>query len=240
MNNNFEYDVCLSFAGEQRNYVKRVYEELCKNHIRVFYDADEDIETLLWGNNLIDVFKNIYKNKSKYCVMFLSKEYAEKAWTNHERKNALSRAITDKEVYILPVRFDQTEIPGLDDSTLYFDALKKKPEEIAKHIILKLGKEPFPLKLTQQEAIHSLCLDLTRKIKDASSDIYLVESGNTLKLFPNYMASIDESYGAFIYCDDTETEDMFHVININIFNKYEEKMSHINILKMFDEVVSND
>ena len=80
-----QYDVCLSFAGEQRNYVKKVYDELVKNHIRVFYDQDKDIETYLWGKNLYEAFKEIYKTKALYCIMFVSKEYAQKH--GHGMKN---------------------------------------------------------------------------------------------------------------------------------------------------------
>jgi len=44
--------------------------------------------------------------------MFISKEYAEKPWTKHERRSDLSRALEEDE-YVLPARFDDTELPGL-------------------------------------------------------------------------------------------------------------------------------
>jgi len=37
----FEYDVCLSFAGEDRAYVNRVAKSLRAKGIRVFYDDNE-------------------------------------------------------------------------------------------------------------------------------------------------------------------------------------------------------
>src|SRR5262245_39904870 len=45
-----QYDVCLSFAGEDRDYVKRVAEELHRRQVRVFYDQFEISH--LWGKNL--------------------------------------------------------------------------------------------------------------------------------------------------------------------------------------------
>lgn len=48
----FDYDVCLSFAGEERDYVSRVAEELKSRVVRVFYDLFEEAE--LWGMNLYD------------------------------------------------------------------------------------------------------------------------------------------------------------------------------------------
>jgi hypothetical protein len=37
----YEYDVCLSFAGEHRPYVEKVTHELKEHGVRVFYDLDE-------------------------------------------------------------------------------------------------------------------------------------------------------------------------------------------------------
>ncbi len=34
----FQYDVCLSFAGDDRRYVKAVAKELISKGVRVFYD----------------------------------------------------------------------------------------------------------------------------------------------------------------------------------------------------------
>lgn len=133
----YEFQVCLSFAGEQREYVWQVYEELEKRNIKAFYDKNFEVE--LWGSNLIEVFHNIYKKKAKYCVMFISKEYKEKAWTHFERISALERQIYSNEAYILPVRFDDTELPGLSEGILYLNANELSPQEIAERIIKKLG-----------------------------------------------------------------------------------------------------
>ena len=35
----------------------------------------------------------------RYCVMFISKNYANKIWTSHERRSALAKAIEEKEEY---------------------------------------------------------------------------------------------------------------------------------------------
>ena len=42
-----KYDVALSFAGENREYVKQVAEILRSSNVRVFYDAYEEVA--LWG-----------------------------------------------------------------------------------------------------------------------------------------------------------------------------------------------
>ena len=49
--------------------------------------------------------------------------YAAKTWTNHERKSPQARVFGEKKEYILPIRIDDTEIPGLPE-TVGFTSLK--------------------------------------------------------------------------------------------------------------------
>ena len=133
-----QYEVALSFAGEDREYVERVKNELKRNGISVFYDQDEEVE--LWGKYGIEALDEIYGKQSKYVVVFISESYAEKMWTNHERRSALSRAIRENQEYILPARFDNTELPGLSPDVFNIDLSKKTPEAFAQMIIKKLAK----------------------------------------------------------------------------------------------------
>lgn len=55
------YDVALSFAGEDRNYVDKVAEMLKEIGIRVFYDDYEQVD--LWGKNLYVHLDEIYQKK---------------------------------------------------------------------------------------------------------------------------------------------------------------------------------
>jgi hypothetical protein len=85
------YDICLSFAGEERFFVERVAESLQEMGIRVFYDSYEKVT--LWGKNLYDHLDFVYSQAARYYVLFVSKSYAAKVWTNHERKSAQERAL---------------------------------------------------------------------------------------------------------------------------------------------------
>ena len=71
--------------------------------------------------------------------MFISAAYADKVWPTHERRSAFEKAIESKEEYILPARFDDTEIPGLHKHIGYVDLRRKTPIELAKLIMQKLG-----------------------------------------------------------------------------------------------------
>lgn len=133
----YQYDVCLSFAGEDRRYVERVANELQELGIRVFYDRYQQVE--LWGKDLYAHLSDVYSKAARYCVLFISSNYAQKVWTNHERASAQERAIRENREYILPVRFDDTTVPGLRSTIGYLNLKDIKPPQLASMIAKKLG-----------------------------------------------------------------------------------------------------
>jgi hypothetical protein len=140
-----EYDVALSFAGEDRGYVERVAQLLRDRDVSVFYDRFAEAE--LWGKDLYTHLSDLYTKRARFCVMFLSKAYASKAWTNHERAAAQQRAFEDRQDYILPARFDDTEIPGIRSTTGYVDLRNRSPEQLVDLILEKVrptGAPPSP------------------------------------------------------------------------------------------------
>ncbi len=100
--------------------------------IDVFYDGFA--EELLWGKSGAEAFEKVFAEQSAYVVMFISKEYRDKAWCRHERRAALSRMIEEEREYVLPVRFDDTEIDGLSTDMLYMNADENTPAELAAKI----------------------------------------------------------------------------------------------------------
>lgn len=133
-----EYDVCLSFAGEDRNYVRRVANALKSRGIRIFYDEYAQVD--MWGKDLYVHLDEIYQNTARFCVLFASKHYAKKVWTNHERQSAQARAIRQHSEYILPAKFDDTQIPGLRPTIVYIDLRNMTSDRLADMIIEKLVK----------------------------------------------------------------------------------------------------
>lgn len=140
-NSPFEYDVALSFAGEDREYVDRVA-NFIKGKLRVFYDSFEQVD--LWGKDLYTHLDEVYRKRALYCVMFISKHYARKVWTNHERQSAQARAFEEHKEYILPVRLDNTEIPGIRPTVGYIDGSKTGPEQLATMILQKCSFKSAP------------------------------------------------------------------------------------------------
>ena len=60
-------------------------------------------------------------------------------WTTHEQQNAQARAFREKEEYILPVRLDDTEIPGLRKTVGYVDLREKTIDEVCRLVLRKLS-----------------------------------------------------------------------------------------------------
>lgn len=136
-NGEFEYDVAVSFAGEDRAVVLQFAEILRAHDLRVFYDTWEQAN--LWGRDLYQHLDEVYSKKARFCVMFLSAHYAAKAWTNHELKSAQARAFQENGAYILPVRLDDTDIPGIRPTLGYLDLRKMKVADAAQMAIQKIA-----------------------------------------------------------------------------------------------------
>jgi len=136
MTKSFEFEIALSFAGEDREYVDQVANLLRDSGIKTFYDLFE--EANLWGKNLYDYLTEIYKDKAFYTIMFISEHYARKMWTNHERQAMQAKAFHENQEYILPARFDETPIPGLLPTIGYISLKDKKPPDFVGIIQKKL------------------------------------------------------------------------------------------------------
>ncbi|MBF8742081.1 TIR domain-containing protein [Pseudomonas guariconensis] len=136
MSDEREFDIALSFAGEDRGYVDQVANLLRDSGVKVFYDKFEDAS--LWGKNLYDYLTDIYMNKALYTIMFVSEHYAKKLWTSLERTAMQARAFQESQEYILPARFDDTEIPGVLPTTGYILLSDRSPESFVEVIHKKL------------------------------------------------------------------------------------------------------
>lgn len=143
---NHRYEVALSFAGEQREYVRAVNDYLKARQVKTFYDEDQDMA--LWGKNHTEELPRIYARDSLLVVMFVSEQYVEKRWPRHERRAILTEQTQREGQYLLPVEFDDVPVPGLDPAIHRLKAEKFDPERLAKLIcqqLVELGvREPEP------------------------------------------------------------------------------------------------
>lgn len=131
-----DLDVCLSFAGEDKDYVEKVNRPLNAMGVRTFCYTVEGAE---WGEDLKEFLADVYQNRAKYCVVFFSRHYVGKPWPALELSHAAKRERKENRAYILPVRLDDTELPEAHKTRVYLDVRTlKEPEEVAYRIVRKL------------------------------------------------------------------------------------------------------
>jgi hypothetical protein len=129
-----DFNVAISYAGEDREVVEPIAATLVRERIRVFYDRYMEPE--LWGKDLHQHLTDVYRRRARFCVMVISSNYASKLWPTIEREAAVARAVSENLDYILPLRLDDTVVPGLPASLVYVD-LRSRTQECASDIIVK-------------------------------------------------------------------------------------------------------
>ena len=134
----WRWDVALSFAGAQRDYVGQVAEALKARGLRCFYDADEKVE--LWGKHLAEALPATYSEDAAVVVVFISADYVAGDWTRTESQAMFARAVRERREYVLPGRFDDTPLPGLLPDVATVDLRTVTPQQFADIIVDKLAR----------------------------------------------------------------------------------------------------
>ncbi|MBO3664072.1 toll/interleukin-1 receptor domain-containing protein [Microbacterium stercoris] len=132
----YDFDVAVTFAGEDRSYVEEVVKLVKAQGFAVFYDEDSKVAT--WGEDLTEYFADVYERRARYAVMFISASYAAKPWTRLERRSVLARALQEASPYLLPVRLDSTQLSGVRSTIGYLDGHEEGSAGIADAIREKL------------------------------------------------------------------------------------------------------
>ena len=114
-----EFDVALSFAGEDRRDAESIAGMLTREGFSVYYD--EYVTAQVWGQRLTEHLSNVYGRRAKFCVIFVSKNYAKKVWPRVELEAALRRSYEENREYILPLRLDDSDLPEIADDVHYVD-----------------------------------------------------------------------------------------------------------------------
>ncbi|WP_287600140.1 TIR domain-containing protein [Thiothrix sp.] len=132
------FQVALSFPGEHRDYVSQVADglALALGRDRVFYDrwytaelAQVDMDVLL---------QSFYHEHAELIVPFLCVDYERKEWCGLEWR-AIKDLIKQKQHQeIMPMRFDNTPIPGFYGTDGYVDLNDHTPAEIVQLILQRL------------------------------------------------------------------------------------------------------
>jgi len=150
-----KFDVALSFGREDRKYAEGLALLLEPYGVHCFYDQKFTVET--WGENLTEYFVDLYRNRARFVVSFLSRSYL-RPWPTLEKRAALAEALQRSSPYLLPVRIDDTDIPGIL-STLGVIDLRRHPLEFVRDAVLeKLKEAPGEIEPVPDQVQHLLAI----------------------------------------------------------------------------------
>ncbi|WP_157985395.1 toll/interleukin-1 receptor domain-containing protein [Lentzea terrae] len=133
----YEFDVAPSFAEEDRDRVLPIVERLKDLGVNVFYDEDRQVE--MWGVDLVEYFSETFSSRARFVLLFSSQHYVS-AWARVQRRAAQARALEEHTEYLLPIRIDDTPVPGLLPTIAYLDVRKHSDEVIAQAVVQKLAQ----------------------------------------------------------------------------------------------------
>lgn len=133
------YDLAVSFAGEQRDYVANTVAACKARGLKVFYDKDKNNDW--WGGNFIREQRSVYSSQTRFFVPFISTEYLAKPIPMDEFSAAMMTAVKQGDGYVLPVLMDDVRVPTdlLHPHIHYLRASEYTPEELANQLAQKVG-----------------------------------------------------------------------------------------------------
>jgi hypothetical protein len=137
-NDLFEYDVVISFAGEDRTTAEEFSTLLRAKKVRVFMDEYQAVE--FGGSDFVNHIAELYRTKGRYCVMLISVHYPLKKWTKAERISAQQHALRDADEYIIPLRLDGSEVTGVTEVKGYRDLRDHSLESVVALLEQKLAE----------------------------------------------------------------------------------------------------
>lgn len=138
MNSDQIYDIAVSFAGEQRGYVRETVAACKAKGLRVFFDEDKTNDW--WGKNFIQEQRRAYSSQTRFFVPFLSSDYLAKPIPMDEFASAMMTAVKLGDGYILPVIMGNADVPAelLHPHIGYLRSENFTPDQLADELVKKV------------------------------------------------------------------------------------------------------
>ncbi|WP_299951927.1 toll/interleukin-1 receptor domain-containing protein [uncultured Modestobacter sp.] len=134
------YDLAVSFAGEQRDYVSATVQACKALGMKVFYDKDKNNDW--WGGNFVREQRSVYSSQTRFFVPFISAEYLAKPVPMDEFSAAMMTAVKQGDGYVLPVLMSNVQVPAdlLHPHIHYLRADEYTPRQLAEELAAKVRK----------------------------------------------------------------------------------------------------
>jgi hypothetical protein len=138
MNSDQIYDIAVSFAGQQRGYVRETVAACKAKGLRVFFDEDKTNDW--WGKNFIQEQRRTYSSQTRFFVPFLSSDYLAKPIPMDEFASAMMTAVKLGDGYILPIIMGNADVPAelLHPHIGYLRSEAFTPDQLADELVKKV------------------------------------------------------------------------------------------------------
>jgi hypothetical protein len=133
LDENYEFEIAISFAGENRELARKFSEKLEIFDVSVFFD--ELYESNLLGKALAKQFVKIFNEDSRFVLCFLDINHLEKIWPTFERETFKVRI---QEEAIIPVYLDNTKFLGIPEDLYGFNFKNEHSEDEIDDAVIKL------------------------------------------------------------------------------------------------------
>lgn len=165
----------LSHSTKDKDFVRKLAEDLFINGYEVWFDEWE----LDWGDSLFEKIEEGIK-ESNFLIIVISSNSIKSRWVNNELKAALSNENESNTPFILPILYDDCEVPLFLKDKIYIDfrddydkgiksvisSIKKilgNPQYLTS-IVNRINNSEYPLKndVIQKLAVNIEHIDLNR------------------------------------------------------------------------------
>jgi hypothetical protein len=136
-----EFEIAISFAGENRKLAKYIAEQFEQIDVTVFYD--ELYESNYLGKAWSKEFERIFVSDSRYVVCLLDSFHKEKIWPTFER-DCFKKRIPNGDV--IPIYLDETVFVGIPDDIVgikynWNEGNENWQDEVQDQIIFKIWEK---------------------------------------------------------------------------------------------------
>lgn len=168
----YKYDVAIAVAEEDIQIAQQMAKSLKEKKIS-YYLYDEQVAED-WGEHILKISLAKYGAEARFVLMVISKSFKEKYWASIESQ-IVQVFKPGKEVYILPLRIDDTPVEWFD-KYIVFVKWDMNPDDIASKIKQKL-------RLRRKKAIRKRFLGFIFLITIMTAGWFFLESS---KIPPDY------------------------------------------------------
>jgi TIR domain len=138
-----QFRVAISFAGEQRDFVRGMAEEVERQLGEETVFLDEWYQAALGGYGKDNMLQDIYLSKCDLVVLCVSTPYATKAWTTIEHEAIRARRMAAlqggrNDDFVLPIRVGDGDVPGIPFNAIVPDFRGKLAKDAANLVVERL------------------------------------------------------------------------------------------------------